>query len=245
MTNIFENFSKYELDDNDFIILKRIHELTKEPKQLITLAFRILPTGYELDKDTGNLVEFIMNNTIYRTPKKALDVMKTLQNHTNYLRYVGTLNNGGPSEMCLSPLGVLRVYEYDNKELIHYILKGLYFVYNREPAIALTTIKNRPNTMQMYDFYQQLFKDNDIGFEVFRNIFYGLKELGYIEGMGGIETLQANELKLTGLGVKYIENNLNKPIRIETEVSDNNQQIVENKEETTQKETNVEIEHFE
>lgn len=216
VSNFFEKFAKYEIDENDYKILKKIHSETKEPKQFITVAFRILPTGYELDKDTGDIVTYIMDNTIYTTEKMALDILKTLQSNTEYFRYIGTLQNGGPSELCLSPLGVLKVYEIENMGIINYILKGLYFVYKREPAVRLTTIKNRPNTMLMDDFYNQLFKNGEIGFETFRNIFYGLKDLGYIEGTGGIETLQANDLKLTGLGVKYVETYLNK--KAETEV---------------------------
>lgn len=220
---MLNDFCKYELDNNDYKILKEIHNHSKEQKQYITIGFRVLPTGYELDKDTANIVDFISKNTIYKTQKKALDILKTIQNNTPFLRYIGTLNNGGPSEMCLSPLGVLKLYEHENIDIIHYILKGMYFVYNREPAVAITTIKNRPNTMLMEDFYKQLFKNNEIGFEVFRNIFYGLKELNYIEGMGGIETLQANELKLTGLGVKYIETILSK-------VNENKKELVQEKE---------------
>ena len=209
MSNIFENFAKHEVDKNDYLILKKIHSVTKEPKQFITIAFRILPTGYELDKDTGDIIPFIMENTIYSTEKRALDIMKSIQLNTEYFRYIGTLQNGGPAELCLSPLGVLKLYEIENIGIVNYIMKGLYYVYNREPDVKLTTIKNRPNTMMMEDFYNQLFKNQEIGYETFRNIFYGLKELGYIEGTGGIETLQANDLKLTGLGVKYVETYLN------------------------------------
>lgn len=213
MVSFFERFSKYEIDNNDLIILKKIHELTKMPKQKIIIGFRILPTGYVLEKDTGELVDYIMNNTIYNTQKKALDILKTIQNNTEYFSYIGTLNNGGPAEFCLSPTGVLVLYENLNKPLIHYIMKGLYFVYNQEPSINLTNIKNRPNTMMMEDFYHQLFRNEEVEYEVFRNIFHGLKELGYIEGTGGIETLQANDLKLTGLGIKYVETIMNKPVQ--------------------------------
>ena len=70
--------------------------------------------------------------------------------------------------------------------------------------VRLSTNQFNDNTKTFKDFYEENKEDFGIPFDIFKLLFFGLKELGYISGLGNFTALQYTDLKLSGLGLRYV-----------------------------------------
>ena len=138
--------------------------------------------------------------------EEIIDILVLIEKNTKFLKLPGTLENGSAVDITISPIGSVELFSLIQEETIILILEKLYELYSQENAIIrLSTNPNLPNSKSFVAFYNENKDYFQIPFSAFKLLFFGLKELGYIDGMGNHTALQSTDLKITGLGISYLK----------------------------------------
>lgn len=203
---IIKSAMNFEPIEDEIQILKYILEKNVQLDKPMCFGCNQRGSKYEIVKDTGELVDFCMKNTKYKTLEEITDILVILEQKTDYFKIAGSIENGSPIDLNISPIGAVRLFEKIQIEVIYNILIKLNELYNSANGIIKLSSKPMNSTdMAFEDFYSINAEDFGIPMNVFKLLFFGLKELGYITGLGNYTSLASNDLKLSGLGIRVVK----------------------------------------
>lgn len=206
MINVINYSDKFKLGEDEILILKHMLEKIVEYGKPVTFHAITRTGNYELQQDSAGIVEFCKENTRYTRLEEIVDIMLMLEHKTNYFKMAGTIGNNSSIDIEISPIGVVKLFSIIQEDIITVILEKMSDLYNADGGIIkLSTNPKDENSIDFADFYEHNKEDLMIPFSIFKSLFFGLKELGYIDGSGNITSLQATDLKLTGLGIRYLK----------------------------------------
>lgn len=206
--NIINYTEDFVLSEDEILILKYILEMNTIPQNAKGILFGCnqKENYYQIIQDTGNLVDFCKNNTRYTTLEEITDILIMIELKTKYFRIAGNIENGSPINLNISTIGAVKLFSEIQHDTIDAIMLRLDELYHGSNGIIrLATTPFGDNVKAFKTFYEENQQEFAIPFEIFKLVFFGLKELGYISGLGNFTALQSSDLRLSGLGLRYVK----------------------------------------